>query len=50
MSVRPPLLTCWQGYREAGAAQAVNASAISLDHSNFKGFGNPGGFQFVNDE
>jgi hypothetical protein len=24
--------------------------SISLDHSNFKGFGNPGGFQFVNDE
>jgi hypothetical protein len=35
--------------RACGAIPAVSG-AISLDDSNFKGFGNRGGFQFVNDE
>jgi hypothetical protein len=35
--------------RACGAPAAVS-DAISLDHSSFKGFGNRGGFQFVNDE
>jgi hypothetical protein len=41
-----PMATLSRGLRP----QTMNAGAISLDDSNFKGFGNRGGFQFVNDE
>jgi hypothetical protein len=43
-------LTWWQGYRAAGAGNGANSRSIGVDNYNFKGFGNPGGFQFVNYE